>query len=99
MIVSTALVLADPSGEGAKAGPWGLAVILVLCVACYFLFKSMSKHLKRVRENFPAPDAPPAASPSSVRPKTGQSRDGTAAPGSDSAAAPGSDRPADGPSA
>ena len=41
-------------GEGVKSGPIGLAVILVLCVAAYFLFKSMSKHLKRVRENFPS---------------------------------------------
>ena len=44
-------------GEGVKSGPIGLAVILVLCVAAYFLFKSMSKHLKRVRENFPSDDA------------------------------------------
>jgi len=58
--MSTALagdVLAK-TGEAAKAGPIAFAVILVLCVACYFLFKSMSKHLKRVRENFPA-DPPP----------------------------------------
>jgi hypothetical protein len=40
-------------GEGVKSGPIGLAVILVLCIAAYFLFKSMSKHLRRVRENFP----------------------------------------------
>jgi hypothetical protein len=48
------------SGEAVKSGPIGLAVILVLCVACYFLFKSMSKHLKTVREDFPS-DAPAAA--------------------------------------
>ena len=57
--MSTALaadVLAK-TGEAAKAGPIAFAVILVLCVACYFLFKSMSKHLKRVRENFPADPA------------------------------------------
>ena len=42
------------TGEAAKSGPLGFAVILVLCVACYFLFKSMSRHLKRVREDFPA---------------------------------------------
>lgn len=41
------------SGEAVKAGPIGLAVILLLCIACYFLFKSMSKHLRNVRENFP----------------------------------------------
>ena len=38
------------TGECEKAGPIGLAVILVLCVACYFLFKSMSRHLRTVRE-------------------------------------------------
>lgn len=41
------------SGEAVKSGPIGFAVILVLCVACYFLFKSMSRHLKKVREEFP----------------------------------------------
>jgi hypothetical protein len=54
------------SGEAAKSGPIGLAVILILCIVCYFLFKSMSKHLRKVREEFPGepasapprPDAP-----------------------------------------
>jgi hypothetical protein len=59
------------SGEGGKAGPIGLAVILLLCIACYFLFKSMSKHLRQVREHFPVdePVAPPAvrATPGTVR--------------------------------
>ncbi len=41
------------SGEAAKSGPIGLAVILILCIGCYFLFKSMSKHLRKVREEFP----------------------------------------------
>ncbi len=49
------------SGEAAKAGPIGLVVILVLCIACYFLFKSMSKHLRRVREEFPGDAPPPTA--------------------------------------
>jgi hypothetical protein len=49
-------------GEGVKSGPIGLAVILVLCVAAYFLFKSMSKHLKRVRDEFPT-DVPPSTTP------------------------------------
>lgn len=45
------MILADDcTGECLKSGPWGLAIILVLCVACYFLFRSMSKHLKKVRE-------------------------------------------------
>jgi hypothetical protein len=63
-----ALWLADDSdggGESKKSGPLGLVVIIVLCVVCYFLFKSMSKHLKRVREDFPdgKPAPPPAADP------------------------------------
>jgi hypothetical protein len=56
----TVYLLAEPlakSGEAAKSGPIGFAVILVLCVACYFLFKSMSKHLRKVREEFPAENA------------------------------------------
>jgi hypothetical protein len=58
--MSTAGVLATTmlaSGESKKSGPIGLAVILLLCIACYFLFKSMSKHLRKVREEFPT-DAP-----------------------------------------
>ncbi len=51
-------VLLAKSGEAVKSGPWGLAIILVLCVACYFLFKSMSKHLRRVREDFPGQERP-----------------------------------------
>lgn len=64
------VVLADTlakSGEAAKSGPIGLAIILILCIACYFLFKSMSKHLKTVRENYPPPaekaPTPPAPPP------------------------------------
>ena len=55
-----AIVLA---GEDKKSGPIGLAVILVLCIACYFLFKSMSKHLRKVREDFPADGSEPAPTP------------------------------------
>jgi hypothetical protein len=46
------------SGEAAKSGPIGLAVILILCILCYFLFKSMSKHLRTVRERFPTEQPP-----------------------------------------
>ena len=59
-------LLAEPlakSGEAGKSGPIGLAVILLLCVACYFLFKSMSKHLRKVREEFPVDDPPPHQPP------------------------------------
>ena len=56
------------TGEGVKSGPIGLAVILVLCVAAYFLFKSMSKHLKKVREEFPVDAPPPPAAPPAQTP-------------------------------
>jgi hypothetical protein len=46
------------TGEAAKSGPIGLAVILILCIVCYFLFKSMSKHMRKVREEFPVPERP-----------------------------------------
>ena len=58
--MTAALILAR-SGEGWKSGPIGLAVILLLCVAVYFLFKSMSKHLRKVRDEFPTDDPPPPA--------------------------------------
>ena len=44
-----------------KAGPIGLLVLVVLGIACYWLFRSMSKHLRRVPANFGVePAAPPA---------------------------------------
>ncbi|HEY3088026.1 MAG TPA: hypothetical protein VGJ59_08190 [Jatrophihabitantaceae bacterium] len=57
--------LAAPTGEGAKAGPIALLVILLLCTACYFLFRSMTKHLRKVRDEFPGepPPEPPAERP------------------------------------
>jgi hypothetical protein len=51
--LAAALLAKAPSGEAAKSGPWGLAIILILCAVCYFLFKSMSKHMRKVREEFP----------------------------------------------
>jgi hypothetical protein len=66
--MSTVEIVAK-SGEAAKAGPLGFAIILLLCVACYFLFKSMSKHLKAVRENFPA--EPPVGPQKPVNPVQG----------------------------
>lgn len=75
------------SGEAVKAGPIGLAVILLLCIACYFLFKSMSKHLRNVRENFPdgaappePPAEPPAAPPTTTAARTSEETKPTSAP-------------------
>jgi hypothetical protein len=54
MYAATAeLVLLADSGEAKKAGPLALAVVLVLFIACYFLFRSMSRHLRKVRTEFP----------------------------------------------
>lgn len=48
----------DPSSgrgdEWGKAAPIGLLVIVLLCVAGYFLARSMAKQLKKVPEEFPA---------------------------------------------
>lgn len=87
--LSVAWMLADDDsggGEAKKAGPIALAVILVLCVACYFLFRSMTRHLRKVREQFPETkrsepadprDEPPPNGtdngPSSARPDRGPS--------------------------
>ena len=38
--------------EWGKAAPTGLFVLLVFIVACFFLFRSMNRHIKRVPENF-----------------------------------------------
>jgi hypothetical protein len=82
----------DSDDESKKSGPIGIVVIIVLCVACYFLFKSLSKHLRRVREH----EVPVSALP--VRPAAGdevaESADATAdaepvsVPDARSAAAP-----------
>ena len=64
-----ATVVENPlrTGEAGKAGPIGLGVILLLCIACYFLFKSMSTHLRNVRQNFPStPPAPARREPTGI---------------------------------
>ncbi len=50
-----------------KAAPLGLFVLLLLGLACYFLFKSMSRHLKRVREDFPHGSSPAMTPPAASR--------------------------------
>ncbi len=54
--LSQAAYLADDTDVGDethKAGPVAILVIVVLCVACFLLFRSMSKHMRRVRDRFP----------------------------------------------
>lgn len=69
-MITTLALLADDSsgGEAKKAGPIALVVILLLCVACYFLFRSMSRHLRKVREQFPVDDAEPTERPADDTP-------------------------------
>lgn len=38
--------------DSGKAGPLGLLVVVLLGIVCYFLFKSMSGHLRRVQHGF-----------------------------------------------
>ncbi len=42
----------DNLGDGV-AGPVGLLIIVLLVVALVFLIRSMNKHLRRVRDDFP----------------------------------------------
>jgi hypothetical protein len=73
LLVPAGLLLAKAkTGEALKAGPIWFAVVLLLGIACYFLFKSMSKHLRAVRDDFPVdPARPPAAAqPTTPEPPT-----------------------------
>jgi hypothetical protein len=51
--VNVNAALSAAGDDQQKAAPLGLFVLLLMGVGCYFLFKSMSRHLKRVREDFP----------------------------------------------
>ncbi len=81
----SAVELLAKTGEAAKSGPIGLAVILLLCIACYFLFKSLSKHLRTVRERYPQPPpqvgaTDPAPPEASSQPADGAPADKTSEP-------------------
>ncbi len=89
MLLGLAPQAASCTGECQKSGPLGLVIIIVLCVGCYFLFKSMSKQLKRVREDFPAD---PSAGPG---PRPGPPSAGPTASIGASAGAPAGDDPAE----
>jgi hypothetical protein len=43
------------------AGFIAFAVVVVLSVACYFLFRSMAHHLRKVPASFDPPPSPPEA--------------------------------------
>jgi len=65
--IAVAVLADDSGGESKKAGPIALVVILLLAISCYFLFRSMTKHLRRVRDDFPA-NGPAAAPPENDQP-------------------------------
>jgi hypothetical protein len=45
-------------GHALGAGFIAFCVVLALAVACYFLFRSMSRHLKKVPPSFEPPRPP-----------------------------------------
>jgi hypothetical protein len=58
-VLAGVAVLAD--GDNAfGAGFIAFVVVMALCLACYFLFRSMNRHLKGLPTTFPAPPSPPA---------------------------------------
>ncbi len=66
MLMTTMLTLAGPAqdidpatGKGSewgKAAPVGLLVILLMCVAVFFLMRSMTRNMRKVPTNFGPPD-------------------------------------------
>ena len=78
----SARLLAD--SDTGKGSPIGLFVVLVLIVAVYFLYRSMSRHIKRIPESFDAaqdagpsgtavpPGAPPTGSGSDAVGRRGE---------------------------
>jgi hypothetical protein len=79
--VSVVAAIVSAAGQDQqKAAPLGLFVLLLLCVACFFLFRSMSRHLKRVRDDFPSgPSSPaPTSRPTARPPAAGPSATGSA---------------------
>lgn len=73
-----------------KAGPLGLLVVILLGIASYFLFRSMSRHLRRVREGFPVAPGPRAAGAGPVDPGVAPARANPPTPADAPAPAPAS---------
>ncbi|MEO7288402.1 MAG: hypothetical protein ABI140_15885 [Jatrophihabitantaceae bacterium] len=64
-------LLAD--SDTGKGSPIGFFVVLVLVIAVYFLYRSLSRHIKRVPAEFPPPDRKVPAEPTEPTEPTGPS--------------------------
>lgn len=89
--------------EWGKAAPIGLLIIVLLCVAVYFLVKSMNRNLRKVPDSFsPAAKVAVGATATTGTATAGTATAGTAdaghgGSGRDSTSAATSTTPADGP--
>lgn len=45
--------------SGSLAGPLGLLIIVLLCIATVLLIRNMNKRLRRLPDRFPDQDEPP----------------------------------------
>jgi hypothetical protein len=80
----SAAVLAE--SDTGKGSPIGLFVVLLLIIAVYFLYRSMSGHIRRLPEKFPQAGQPPADKAAAPKP-----------PGTSEAERPGPGGPDSGP--
>lgn len=56
-LVAGAQLLADAdSDDKGRGSPVGLFVVLILCIAVYFLWKSLNRHIRKVPPSFDPPD-------------------------------------------
>jgi hypothetical protein len=53
VVLSLTSLLADDDTD--KGSPIGLFVVLILVVAVYFLYRSLSRHVRRIPESFDPP--------------------------------------------
>lgn len=58
LVAALPVPLAVEVGPG-QSGPLGLLVVVLLCLACVVLFRSMIRQLKRVPRRFDAPQGTP----------------------------------------
>ena len=62
-VVSAGSVQLASSGHALGAGFIGFVVVLALAIACYFLLRSMTRHLRKVPASFDPPTPTPTPTP------------------------------------